>query len=95
MADSDFIQPHLRITQAELDAQRRKGWTDFHPEAFCHRCGGPNVSWHVDSETWNAVMRPAGETGRWGEIICPVCFVELAGSPHAVITVDLREVFRD
>jgi hypothetical protein len=83
----DFVQPNRRITQAELDAQARKGWTEFHPEEFCHRCGGPNISWHVDSQAWNRVMRPDGETGRWAEIICPLCFVELAGDPHVEIQV--------
>jgi hypothetical protein len=87
----DFIQPKVRITQAELDSQRRKGWPDFHPEDFCHRCGGPNISWSVDSEAWNSVMRPVCETGRWSEIICPICFVELAGGVHCQVTVDLKE----
>jgi len=86
----DFIQPRPGITQAQLDAQKRKGWTGFHPEDYCHRCGGPNISWHTDSETWNRVMRPNGETGRWGEIICPICFVELAGFPHAELKVELK-----
>ena len=94
MADesADFIQPRARITQAELDAQKRAGWIAFHPETYCHRCGGPNISWHVDSETWNRVMRPDGETGRWSEIICPTCFVELAGFPHVELNIDLSKV---
>jgi hypothetical protein len=83
----DFIQPRACITQAELDAQEVKGWIAFHPETYCHRCGGPNISWHVASETWNRVMRPNGETGRWGEIVCPICFVELAGFPHAELII--------
>lgn len=86
----DFIQPRKHITQAQLDAQRRKGWPDFHPEDVCHRCGGTNISWSTDSADWNRVMRPKGETGRWAEIICPTCFVELAGRPHVVIVINRR-----
>lgn len=66
-----------------IDAQRERGWPDFHPEDFCHRCGNRNLSWHVDADTWNTVMRggdPAG-WGDWQEIICPPCFTELA-EPH-------------
>lgn len=49
-----------------------------HPEEFCHRCLGSNLSWHIDSAVWNAVMRPAGqEEWLWSEIICPQCFAEL------------------
>jgi hypothetical protein len=89
---SDFIQPWPRIHQAQLDAARRNGWVDFHPEHFCHRCGNRNISWHVDSAVWNRVMRPNGEDGRWGEIICPTCFVDLAGEPHVELVLpDLPE----
>lgn len=68
------------IDHADLDAQRAKGWTDFHPEDFCHRCGHPNVSWYIDSLTWNQVMRGGDEWawGAWAEIICIPCFIELA-----------------
>jgi hypothetical protein len=72
----------VRITLDALrDRQRRDGWPDIHPEDYCHRCGGPNVSWFVDSPVWNAVMRPDGPDSpwRWQEIICPPCFIELAG----------------
>lgn len=51
-----------------------------HPESYCHRCGGPNVVWHAPSPLWNEVMR-GGDIygfGKWGEIICPTCFVVLA-----------------
>jgi hypothetical protein len=48
-------------------------------EAVCDRCGRPNVlCWHAPSPLWNAVLRDP-ESGRdeW-EILCPVCFAELA-----------------
>lgn len=49
-----------------------------HPEGTCGRCGGPNVSWHAPSPLWNAVMRETGNEGRYGGIVCPLCFAALA-----------------
>lgn len=49
-----------------------------HPETYCHRCGGPNLSWSASSPLWNAVMRDNDINGEWNEIICPTCFVVLA-----------------
>ena len=49
---------------------------DWHPEDYCHRCGGRNASWHVDSDRFNAAMGPP-TLHRWNGIICPGCFVEL------------------
>jgi len=75
----DAVAPALeaangRVTLAEIDAQREKGWPDFHPEDYCHRCGGRNVySWHAPDDVWNTVV-----AGRWQEIICPQCFTDLA-----------------
>lgn len=72
------------IDQGTLDAQRAKGWTDFHPEDYCHRCYKRNTSWYVDTSTWNEVMRggdPAG-WGKWQEIICIPCFTELAAAHY-------------
>ena len=63
-----------------IAAQRDKGWTEFHPEEYCHRCGGPNISWWIAPEAWNPVMRPnADGAWKWNEIIYPICFVDLAG----------------
>jgi hypothetical protein len=70
------------VTAEQISEQRAKGWPDFHPEDFCHRCGHPNMCWFIASEIWNPVMRPAGRdttTWLWNEIICPQCFAELAG----------------
>lgn len=53
---------------------------NVHPEDYCHRCGGRNLSWWCDSDLWNAVMRPDGQGSPWlwNEIICPQCFADLA-----------------
>jgi len=56
-------------------------WKDkTHPESYCHRCGGPNISWSAPSPLWNQVMRGGSINGewQWDEIICPICFVMLA-----------------
>lgn len=51
-----------------------------HPEDFCGRCGGLNVPWVAPSPLWNEVMRGGdiNGPGRYGDIICPTCFVVLA-----------------
>ena len=60
-----------------VDAASR---TATHPEEYCHRCGGPNISWFTPGAVWDPVMRPVpGAPWKWHEIICPLCFVELAG----------------
>jgi len=50
------------------------------PESWCHRCGGPNRSWHVPSPLWNAVMRGGSINGEeeYSGIVCPTCFMVLA-----------------
>lgn len=69
----------VSVTIDEIEEQRAKGWPDFHPEHFCHRCGGRNVTWWIDSTAWNPIMRPEGPEARWrwNEIICIACYVEL------------------
>lgn len=81
-SDQDHFSPftgRLSITSEEMAEQRRAGWPDMHPEDFCHRCFGRNLSWWCDPDVWNAVMRPEGPDSpwRWNEIICPACFAEL------------------
>lgn len=53
---------------------------DRSPESYCHRCGGPNISWSAPSPLWNAVMRGGSINGpmEFDEIICPLCFAALA-----------------
>lgn len=69
------------VTLQDIADQRDRGWPDFGPESFCHRCGRPNVtSWHVDSELWNAAVRKPDGTPIDGypnsEIICLPCFTK-------------------
>lgn len=59
-----------------------KGKKD-HPEHYCHRCNGRNISWHTDNDMWNDL----GDG-----IVCPICLDELhyekyGNSPHWKITV--------
>lgn len=66
-----------RVDLVEIDKQRVKGWPDFHPEDYCHRCGGRNVySWHAPDEVWNRISE-AGLLPT-SEIVCPQCFTDLA-----------------
>jgi hypothetical protein len=59
----DWVDPQ------EIVAQRARGWCDFHPEAYCHRCGRRNIwAWHAPE--W-AVL-----TGGFDNILCPVCFAD-------------------
>ena len=71
------------VDATDIAAQRAAGWPDFHPEDFCHRCGCQNVSWYIDSDAWNPVMRGGTVDGwEWQEIICIPCFIELAEDHH-------------
>ena len=64
------------VTLEEIDRQRELGWPDFHPEDYCHRCGGRNVpSWYVDSDRFNMAFGPPNEHPYNG-IVCPGCFVD-------------------
>lgn len=78
----------LRHPEREVALQRIKGWTDFHPETYCHRCGHRNIdSWHVESSLWN-VVDPSGAM-----ILCPSCFASLYHektglNPHWVLSVE-------
>lgn len=77
---TEMVQRETK-TQADFDHQRANGWPDFHPEDYCHRCGGPNMTWAAPQEVWNPVMRPEGpdtENWLWNEIVCPPCFSEMA-----------------
>lgn len=65
-----------RVTLDEIDRQRERGWPDFHPEDYCHRCGAPNPSWSVDSDRFNTAMGDPG-SHRWQGIVCVGCFVRL------------------
>lgn len=78
LPEGDNNEPELRsVTLAEIDDQRAKGWPDFHPEDYCHRCGGRNVpSWTVDSDRFNVALAHPNEH-LYNGIVCPGCFVVL------------------
>jgi len=81
--NKDYAARYLSVDTADIAAQRDSGWPDFHPEDFCHRCGHQNVSWYIDSDAWNPVMRGGNVDGwEWQEIICIPCFIELAEDHH-------------
>jgi hypothetical protein len=62
------------VPTSEIAEQRVKGWPDFHPEDYCHRCGQRNVySWHAPNDLWDRLVGV-----RWDGIVCPQCFTELA-----------------
>jgi hypothetical protein len=73
---SDKASTPLRVSIAEIDRQRSKGWTDFHPEDYCHRCGNHNPSWWIDSDRFNIAMG-SHTHHQWNGIVCPSCFVSL------------------
>lgn len=64
------------VTLADIDKQRELGWPDFHPEDFCHRCGGKNLNWFVDSDRFNLAMGQP-DVQPFNGIVCPGCFVTL------------------
>lgn len=67
----------LSVSIEEIDAQREMGWPNFHPEKYCHRCGGMNVSsWYVDSDRFNAALGHPNDH-EYNGIVCPGCFVQL------------------
>ena len=93
--NQDHFSPftgRVSVTLEYIDEQRRDGWPDIHPEDFCHRCGGRNISWHIDSDVWNAVMRPEGPDSpwRWNEIICPACFSEMFNAMYPLTGFEFR-----
>jgi len=63
-----------------------------HPEDYCHRCLGPNLSWFIDSAVWDVIMRPEGPDSewKWSEIICPACFAELFEERFGAASFELR-----
>lgn len=57
------------IDPAEIDEQRAKGWPDFHPETYCHKCGRTNPTWWIDTAMWNQTHGDDYVT-----VLCPSCF---------------------
>lgn len=68
-----------RVTPGQIEEQRRKGWTDWGPERYCHKCGHRNtLAWYVNSRVWNQVLRTPDGMNKAGwpgaEIVCVTCF---------------------
>lgn len=63
------------VLPPEIAAQREKGWPDFHPETFCHRCGRRNINWWTTAEEWEAAT--ANLPRKELEILCPQCFADM------------------
>jgi len=73
--NNDFLRRQNEALQkadaklfGELAALRELQGDRNHPEHYCHRCGGR----YADNSLWNRVVEDRGE------ILCPLCFVELA-----------------
>lgn len=70
------------MTPEDIVEQREKGWVDFHPETYCHLCGGRNVwSWFAPNGDWNTVREQIRAVTP-SEIICPPCFAEIYEAAH-------------
>jgi len=65
-----------------------------HVEARCGRCGGPNRPWSAPSPLWNLVMRGGTISGTepYDGIICPTCFMILAGDTAELWRLDAQRV---
>jgi len=65
-----LLQAADEIDRMTAENKKLKGKKD-HPEHYCHKCGGKNISWYVDNNLWNEVIGSGG-------ILCPLCFVSIA-----------------
>jgi len=64
------LQIHTVVPKKTVD--------NAHPEDRCECCGGRNMAWHAPSPIWNQVMRDASGKEKWGGIVCPACFADIA-----------------
>ncbi len=65
----DFDEhPHMRCKN-----YMPKPELNVHPESYCHKCGGKNITWHTDNDLWNRVVEEESP-----QILCPICFTEMA-----------------
>jgi len=67
----DEAERQIAGLKATIERLRAAHETRAHPEHRCERCRGPNVRWFAPSPLWNAAH------GEW-DILCPICFVQLA-----------------
>lgn len=87
-----------RVTLEEIDQQRAAGWPDWHPEAYCHRCGSQNLaSWYTPGHWWTRVWAASDENeASYQGIVCPQCFAELAAqsglTPTWVLVPDMATI---
>lgn len=74
---STTVAPVARaVTLEQIAEQCALGWRDFHPEAYCHRCGQRNVkSWAAPNTLW-AEAKAATPDWPASDIVCPQCFTE-------------------
>jgi len=95
-----FRRAHLTVTPERIAKNDEAGEPDFSSEDYCHRCGGPNPTWSVDSDRFNAALG-AGIDPVWRGIVCPGCFVwlheEATGLTSAwdLVPVMFRHIDRD
>lgn len=77
LSDKEIDSAMLLIKQ---DREANKSVEGLHPEDYCHKCNGPNISWSAPSPLWNEVMRDGDIDGpvQYEEIICPTCFAFMA-----------------
>jgi hypothetical protein len=47
-------------------------------EDWCRRCGNANVNWFAPNSLWNRSVRKYVQLEGVAEIICPVCFIQIA-----------------
>jgi hypothetical protein len=83
VSEREEIGQPMTVALADIDLQRERGWTEFHPEDYCHRCGQRNVqAWFADAATWRPTMQVPKE--QWNGIVCPQCFTELYAAAFPV-----------
>lgn len=65
-----------RVTLEYIEAQRIANFPDMHPEDYCHRCGGRNVTWYAPQDIWQEAVKYQLQRGISG-ICCPSCLVQM------------------
>lgn len=64
-----LAQEVIRLSSPAPSGERK----EEHPEAYCDRCRCPNITWFAPSPLWNKAI-----AGTHHDILCPVCFIQLA-----------------
>lgn len=71
LQNSSAIDAERHSSKASEEAPPSASNMRGHPEDFCERCKRPNCTWFAPSPIWNAAHC------EW-DILCPICFVQLA-----------------